>query len=198
MDFAIASLPLPVRLKPEIPWTDAELLEFCSANEGLRVEREADGAVSIMTPVGFSTMLMNQKIARIFGNWAEEDGRGVTGGPDGGFTLRDGSMLSPDAVWVSLSQVASLSEEQMQKFPKVCPEFVIELRSPSDRRVVVVAKMQQWMDNGVEVAWLVEPQQRTVTIFRQGEPAEVLVDPTSVQGDGPIQGFELVMSRVWG
>jgi len=178
--------------------SDDELLRFCEANQGLQIEREASGELRIMTPTGLKGFRMNERIVRYLGNWAEEDGRGGVGGPDAGYRLPDGSMLSPDASWFFLEKSAGLSEEEQEKFPPFCPEFVIELKSPGDRAGEVKKKMKMWMANGAALAWLIEPKQRRVTIYRQGEKPEVLFDPTSVQGTGPVQGFELVMGRVWG
>jgi Uma2 family endonuclease len=198
MDFAISSLPLPARIIPESPLSDDELLRFCEANKGLRIEKEADGELLIMTPTGLKGFTMNERIVRYLGNWAEEDGRGISGGPDAGYRLPDGSMRSPDASWFSAEKRVSLSEEEQEQFPRFCPEFVIELQSPGDRAGAMKKKMEMWIANGAEVAWLIEPKARTVTIYRRGEEPEILMDPTSVQGSGPVRGFELVMGRVWG
>jgi Uma2 family endonuclease len=90
-----------------------------------------------------------------------------------------------------------LSEEQKTGFPPVCPEFVIELRSSSDNLVDLQAKMEMWIANGAEVAWLIDPLEKAVTIYRPGEQPEHLAQPTSIQGTGPIVGFELVLARIW-
>ena len=198
MSFTLSSLPLPARLRLCEPMSDDELLRFCEENDGLQIEREPDGELVIMSPAVLSIFRMNERISRYLGNWAEEDGRGTTGGPDAAYRLLDGSMRSPDASWFSSDRVASYTEEEQAKFPPICPEFVIELRSPGDRTGAVRKKMEMWMANGAELAWLIEPEDRKVTIYRQGDEPEVLFDPTSVQGTGPVRGFELVMARVWG
>jgi Uma2 family endonuclease len=197
MNFALKEIDLPVRLHTETPMSDEEFMRFCAANESLRFERDANGEILVMSPGGFSTSVMNLLIARLLGQWAEADGRGVATGPDGGYTLPDGSVRSPDAAWVSLQKVRSLSEEEKAHFAPLCPGFVIELRSPSDRRPDLEAKMEQWILNGVEVGWLIDPKEKSVTIYRPGDQPEHLTYPTSVQGTGPITGFELVLSRIW-
>ena len=111
--------------------------------------------------------------------------------------MPDGSVRAPDAAWISTRRLASLSEEQKTGFPPVCPEFVIELRSPSDKLADLQAKMEMWIANGAEVAWLIDPLEKAVSIYRPGEQPEVLAQPTSVQGTGPIAGFELVLARIW-
>jgi len=198
MRFALAEIDLPVRLSFERPMTDDELLRFCAANEPMRVERSPKGEILVMTPAGFNTSRMNQRIGRLLDEWAETDGRGATTDSNGGYTLPDGSMLTPDAAWVALQRVEPLSAEARERFPPLSPDFVIQLRSPSDRLPELQAKMQQWIANGVQLGWLVDPKRKVVEIYRPGEQPAIHQDPTSVQGTGPVAGFELVMARVWG
>lgn len=178
--------------------SDLELMRFCDANSGLRVEREPNGDLLIMTPAGFRTSTMNDRISYFLHAWAQADGRGVTTGSDGGYALPDGSMRAPDAAWVSLERVAALSDEQQEGFAPICPDFVIELRSPRDRLAALPSKMEQWIANGAKAAWLIDPKRRTVSIYRPEQEPEELTHSSCVQGDGPVRGFELVMSRVWG
>jgi Uma2 family endonuclease len=197
MSLALNEIEPPVRLRPDAPMTDAEFMRFCAANEPMRFEREANGEILVMSPGGFSTSVTNLLIASLLQQWAEADGRGVATGPDGGYTLPDGSVRSPDAAWVSLEKVKSLSGEEKARFAPLCPDFIIELRSPSDGLSDLQTKMEQWILNGVEVGWLIDPKEKSVTIYRPGEQPEHLAHPTSVQGTGPIAGFELVMARIW-
>jgi len=140
---------------------------------------------------------MNLRIGRLLDEWAEADGRGIATGPDGGYTLPDSSMRVPDAAWVSNQRWHALSDKDQGRFAPLCPNFVIELRSPSDKIADLRAKMAQWIANGAEVAWLIDPIEKAVTIYRPGDQPEHLAQPTSVQGTGPIAGFELVMARIW-
>jgi Uma2 family endonuclease len=197
MSLALNEIGLPLHLRPDPPMTDAEFMRFCAANEPMRFEREANGEILVMSPGGFSTSVTNLLIASLLQQWAEADGRGVATGPDGGYTLPDGSVRSPDAAWVSLEKVKLLSGEEKARFPSLCPDFVIELRSPSDKLPELRTKMEHWISNGVEVGWLIDPKEKAVTIYRPGDQPEHLAHPTSVQGIGPIAGFELVMSRIW-
>ena len=197
MNIDLSEVELPVRLRFERPMTDEELMRFCTANEVLRVEREPNGEILVMTPAGSRTSKMNLRIGRFLDEWAEADGRGVAFDSNGGFTLPDGSMRAPDGAWVELRRWQALSEKQQTGYAPVCPDFVIQLRSPSDRLPDVEAKMEQWIANGARVGWLIDPERRVVTIYRAGQAVEVLEDPSSVQGDGPVAGFELVMARVW-
>ena len=198
MNLALPQADLPVRLRFQRPMSDEELIRFCAENEVLRVEREPNGEILVMTPAGSRTSRMNSRITRFLDEWAEADGRGVATDSNGGYTLPDGSMRAPDGAWVELRRWQALSAEQQTGYAPVCPDFVIELRSPSDRLPDVEAKMEQWIANGARVGWLIDPERKVVAIYRAGQAAEVLEDPSSVQGDGPVAGFELVMERVWG
>ena len=176
---------------------DDELLRFCAANGDLRVEREPNGEILLMTPANIKTSKMNTRIVRLLDEWAEADGRGIATGPDGGYTLPDGSMRAPDAAWTVNTRWNALSDQDQGRFAPICPDFIIELRSPSDSLKDLNLKMQQWVANGAQLAWLIDPIERSVTIYRPNQQPEQLIDLTSVQGNSPISGFELVLSRIW-
>lgn len=178
--------------------SDDELLKFCAANDALRVEREANGDVLVMTPAGNRTGKKNTAIISALDVWAQTDGRGYAFDSNTGFTLPDGSMRSPDAAWVAVERWDALSEEDQIRFSPICPEFVVDLRSESDRLKDLETKMEQWMANGAKVGWLIDPELRLVTIFRANRDQERLEYPAKVVGDGPVAGFELEMKRIWG
>ena len=190
-------MPLPLRFRHEKPMTDDELMRFCAANDLLRVERDANGEILVMTPAGSKTSKMNLRIGRFLDEWAETDGRGVSFDSSGGFTLPDGSMRAADAAWLRLERWNALSAADQSRYAPVCPDFVIELRSPSDTLNELEAKMEQWLANGAQLAWLIDPSSQTVTVYRPGDAPEVFQQPSSVQGTGLIAGFELVMTRIW-
>ncbi len=177
--------------------TDDDLLRFCAANDPLRVEREESGEIVVMTPAGSGTSRMNMRIGRLLDEWAEADGRGVTFDSNGGFKLPDGSVRAADAAWLRLSCWDALSPAEQSRYAPVCPDFVIELRSPSDSLPDLEEKLRQWIRNGVQLAWLIDPGQRAVSVYRPGEPTELHTNPTSVQGTGPVAGFDLVLDRIW-
>jgi Uma2 family endonuclease len=177
--------------------TDDELLRFCAANDGLRVERAANGEILVMTPAGSKTGKKNADVIIDLGMWNRENDRGVVFESNTGFTLPDGSMLSPDAAWVDRRRWEALSDRDQERFAPICPDFVIELRSPSDNLSELQAKMLQWIANGAQLAWLIDPIEQEVSIYRPGESPEVHHHPTSVQGSGVMAGFELVMARIW-
>lgn len=197
MSLELFEIDPPVRIRPESPMSDEEFMRFCAANEPMRLEREPDGEITVMSPSGFETGRINSRITRLLDEWAETDGRGTVTDSNGGYALPDGSVRAPDAAWIKFGKVQPLSEEQQAGFPPVSPDFVIELRSPSDKPADLRRKMQWWLDNGVELGWLIDPYEKSVTIYRPGAEPEEHVNPTSVQGTGPVAGFELVLSRIW-
>lgn len=197
MNFALREMPLPLRFRPETPMSDEELMRFCAANDAVRVERDANGELIVMTPAGGNTGKMNTDVILELGIWNRQDRRGIVFESNTGFTLPDGSMLSPDAAWIERRRWEALSERERKRFVPLCPDFVIELRSPSDSLPELQKKMQQWIANGAQLAWLIDPIEREVTVYRPDDSPEVHHEPSSVQGSGVIAGFELVMARVW-
>jgi Uma2 family endonuclease len=197
MNIELAELELPIWIRRDRPITDDELMRLSAENELLRLERDANGELIVMSPTGLEGSSQNSEIITDLTNWARQDGRGKVFDSGGGFTLPDGSMRIPDAAWLSWQRWNTLPRSEQKKFGRVVPEFVIELRSETDRLPVLQEKMELWIANGVEVAWLIDPQEKSVTIYRPNQQPEHHIHPTSVQGDGPIVGFELAMSRIW-
>ena len=198
MNLALDNLELPIRIRTERPLTDDEFMEFCAANELARVERDSNGELIVMMAGGLEGGSEELSAGSELRVWALEDGRGKALGANSTFHLPDGSLRAADAAWVSWERWNALTERQRKRFGPLCPEFVIEVRSESDRLKPLQAKMKLWIRNGVELGWLIDPKRRVVEVYRAGESAEVWEDPTSVQGTGCARGFELVMGRVWG
>ncbi|WP_263383377.1 Uma2 family endonuclease [Granulicella arctica] len=197
MNLSLVGVPLPLRLKPETPMSDEQLMTFCAANEILRVERDANGEVIVMTPTGAASGGRNMDISTDLNIWARLNGTGKAFDSSTGFTLPDGSMRSADVAWLLLSRWSALSKEQQRGFAPLCPDFVIELRSSTDSLADLRTKMKLWIANGVQLAWLIDPDHQAVTIYRPNHEPELLHHPTSVQGDGVMTGFELPMARIW-
>jgi Uma2 family endonuclease len=180
------------------PLTDEELLRFCVANEPARVERDVNGELIVRSPNHPAGSAIEGDVYGELRQWAHEDGRGRAFPATAGFTLPDGSMRAADAAWVDRRRWDLLSGKELKSFTALTPEFVIEVRSDSERLGALREKMESWIANGAELAWLIDPERRVVEIYRPGEAPEVHEDPTSVQGSGCVRGFELVMARVWG
>ena len=200
MQLTLTPLELPLYVRLSQQSSEGDLLRFCAENDSLRIEREPNGELHVMSPSGSGTGNRNADIIFQLMRWAMEDGRGNVFDSNSGFTLPDGSVRSPDASWVGLPRWAALTREQQSGFAPLCPEFVIELRSPSDNLADLQAKMRSWLHNGAQLAWLIDPERQVVEIYRPGtEMAEpqTLQACIAVEGEGPAAGFTLDLARIW-
>jgi Uma2 family endonuclease len=197
MNLALSEVELPVRLRLDRPMTDAELLRFCAVNGDLRIERDVNGELIVMTPAGSESGGLNMEISTDLNIWARADGRGKAFDSSTGFTLPDGSMRNPDSAWLLFERWNALTRADQRRFAPVCPDFVIELRSPSDGLEALRSKMAMWIKNGAQVGWLIDPERKVVEVYRAGQAVEVLEGPETVVGDGPVAGLVLEMARVW-
>ena len=189
--------PVVLRLAPVLNLTDEQLRSLCSLNDDLRIERNVKGELELLPPANITAGSQNAGInARLF-VWAEGDGRGVAFDSSTGFTLPSGAVRSPDASWVLKSRLAELSESEKQKFAAICPDFVIELRSNSDALTALTAKMQEYLDNGIKLGWLIDPFQGRVHVYRPGTPVEVLEGPETLSGNPELPGFSLDLKPIW-
>jgi Uma2 family endonuclease len=197
MPIDLLELPMPVVLRLESPISDEELMRFSERNKPFKVERNKEGELVIMTPVGGIGSTHEAYVAYQLLDWNESVQRGVAFISNAGFNLPDGSCLSPDASWLALNRWNALTHEQQVGYPPLCPDFLIELRSQSDARRALEAKMQLWMENGAKLAWLVDPIDGRVTIYRSGNAPETLDHPEVVKAGAPVEGFELRCTRLW-
>jgi len=198
MQAALQDVPLPVRLRHPVPMSDDELMAFSEANKPCKVERLASGEILLMTPSGFRNNRREAYMVHELFAWAEADGRGEAFSSNAGFNLPDGSTLSPDGGWVESSRLAALSVREQERFLPFAPDFLIEILSPSDSLPELDAKMEQWISNGVRLAWHIDPFGGTVAIYAPGQTPIVLSRPEAVEGTEPVAGFRLKMARVWG
>ncbi|MBV9157581.1 MAG: Uma2 family endonuclease [Acidobacteriaceae bacterium] len=193
----IASLRRIV-LRPNLRFSEEDFLEFCGDNPDLHIEETAEGDLIIMAPSGFESGFIGSRIFAKLNTWAEKDGRGIALAAETGFRLPDSSLYSPDAAWVPFERVKAIPRESRRVFPRVLPAFVIEVRSPSDRKKDLHEKMLAYMRNGVELAWMIDPQSRTVSIYKPGQETPVeLNDRQRVKGEGPVAGFVLDLKRIY-
>ncbi len=176
--------------------TTEQFYEFCQTNRDLRIERTANGDVIVMPPTFSDTGNRNGRIALQVGNWADKDGTGETFDSSSGFTLPNGAIRSPDTSWIKLERWNALTEQQKASFAPICPDFAIELRSKTDTLRSLQAKMQEYIDNGASLGWLIDRQQRKVYIYRPNRETEILDNPESVSGDPELPGFVLQMAKV--
>ena len=191
--------PVWVKFKPLEYMDDEAISKFSALNPELRVERTAEGEIVVMPPAFSNTSNRNGRITTQLGNWAERDDTGEYYNATGGFRLPNGALRSPAASWVSHSRMEALTSEQRSSFFHICPDFVIELRSTSDSLRAVQDKMQEYMDNGSRLGWLIDPLSAPprVHVYRPGAEVEILDKPAQVSGDRELPGFVLNMTRIW-
>ena len=194
---AIVGGPLRVRLQPALCPTDDQFYEFCRLNRELRIERGAEGEVTIMPPAGWESARKNARITYQLEAWAMQDGTGAAADSSAGYVLPNGAVRSSDASWISNTRLASVTAEQRSRFLPLCPDFVIELRSPADRLPALQGKMAEYIANGTSLGWLIDPLNREVFVYRPSLDVERLDSPESLSGHPVMTGFELRMGDIW-
>jgi len=192
------ALPAKLTLNPELRMNDDEYYEFCMASPDVRFERTAEGEIVIVPPAGGESDYQSADVVGQLRVWAKRDGRGKWFGSSTEFILPTGAALSPDAAWVSNRRLSQISKEQRRKFQPICPEFIVEVMSPSDRLKAAQKKMEEWMRAGVELGWLIDGDQQTVYVYRAGQAGpETQTGVLKIAGEGPVAGFELDLTDIW-
>jgi Uma2 family endonuclease len=199
MQIALPDLTLPATLSfdPENRLNDDEYYEFCVANADINFERTSEGEIIIVPPAGGESDFRNVEVIGLLREWAKKNGDGRAFGSSVQFMLPDGSALSPDAAWVSNARVATLSKQELRKFPHLVPEFVVEVLSPSDRLSAARKKMRVWAANGVELGWLIDGDNRRVYVYRGTAEPRLVTDADSISGEGPVEGFVMPLREIW-
>jgi Uma2 family endonuclease len=177
--------------------TPEEFWEFCSVNRKLNAELTKDGEVIIMAPTGFNSSEMNSEINYQLQGWARKDATGTTTDSNGAYVLQNGAAYAPDAAWISNARLEKFTPEERRKFLPVAPDFVIELLSPSDSLAELQAKMLEWIENGVRLGWLIDPQRNRVLVYSPNQETGILENPEKVSGDEVLPGFELHLREIW-
>lgn len=177
--------------------TDEKFWELCVANPELRLERTAEGKVIIMPPVASETGAHNLDISAQLWFWNRRSGLGMAFDSSAGFILPNGAIRSPDTAWIRQSRWDALTRQEQARFAPICPDFVVELRSRSDKLADVRKKMLEYIENGARLGWLIDPQEQRVYIYRPGHALEVLDDPETVSGDPVLPGFALELSGIF-
>jgi Uma2 family endonuclease len=188
--------PFKLNVK-EMELTDEQFSRLCQENPELRLELSAQGELIIMAPTGFETGRRNSRLTRHLDSWAETDRTGVACDSSTLFTLPNGAKRSPDASWVKKERLAALTENQREGVLPLCPDFVVELRSPTDSLSVLQEKMQEYIENGARLGWLIDPIEKRVYVYRPGQPAESLDNPDTLSGDPVLPGFVLYVQELW-
>lgn len=191
-------LGLPFKLNVRrVRLTEEQFALLCQENRDLRFELTAQQELVIMPPAGSETGWRNGTLTHHLVAWARTDGTGLAFDSSAGFTLPNGAIRSPDASWVRKERWDALTEDQQEGFAPLCPDFVVELRSRTDRLSDLHDKMQEYIDNGARLGWLIDPLDKRVYVYCPGQPIEELDDPATLSGDPVLPGFVLPVRELW-
>jgi Uma2 family endonuclease len=188
---------LVVKFRPLYDMTPDEFYEFCRLNPGLNIELTAGGEVLFMSPSGAGTGARNLHVAGALWQWAGQNKQGLAFDSSAGFTLPNKAVRAPDAAWVRRERWTALTPEQREHFAPLCPDFVVEVASPSDRLADLQAKMDEYLANGAQLGWLIIPERRSAYVYRPGEEAQLLSNVDSISGDPTLPGFVLDLTPIW-
>lgn len=177
--------------------TDEQFDKLCRENPELRLELTSKGELIIMPPTGMKTGWRNSMLNHRLVEWTERDGSGFAFDSSTLFTLPDGSKRSPDASWIRREKVENLSVREQEGFAAITPDVVVELCSPSDSRQVLEEKMLDYMRNGVQLGWLIDPQRKRAQVYRLAQPVETLENPASLTGDPILPDFVFNPQEIW-
>ena len=196
MTIAIDDALLPATLTAH-PMTDEEFTAFCAEHPELNFEMSSEGELIVMAPTHSDTGASNYEVAIQFGIWAKKDRRGIGCDSSTGFVLPNGARRSPDVSWTLKTRIAQLVPRKRESFWHLCPDFVIEVRSDSDRLNPLRAKMAEYLAQGAQLGWLIDPKNRSVEIYRPNGEVEKRSGADSLAGEGPVAGFVLDLRSVW-
>ncbi|MBA2276921.1 MAG: Uma2 family endonuclease [Chloroflexia bacterium] len=189
--------PVTLRLRPAIDLTPDLLLDLSRLNPELRFELTAEGELIVMSPSGWESGHQNAGITALLWLWADRDGTGAVSDSSTLFELPNKAVRSSDAAWVTNARLAAIPTEQRRKQLPLCPDFVIELRSPTDRLPALQDKMREYMDNGARLGWLIDPDHKRVYVYHPEIPVQQLDNPETLSADPVLTGFVLDLRKVW-
>ena len=188
---------LPPRLELKIDLTDEQFWQLCRDNDDLRFETTAKGELIIMSPTGSITSDRNSDLNFQLRAWNRQNNLGKVFDSNGGFVLPNGAKLAPDSSWVKMERWDALTPEEQNRFAPLCPDFVVELMSPSDRLPKTREKMEEYMENGAQLGWLINRSKGQVEIYRPNREVEILDNPQTVSGENVLPGFVLDLATIW-
>ncbi len=191
-------MALVLNLRPTIQVTDEQLEQISRANPNLKLERSPEGELIVMALTGGETGRRNSNLTGQLWSWNQQAELGESFDSSTGFRLPDGAIRSPDAAWIRNERWQTLTPTQKQKYVPLCPDFVVELRSSSDALEELQAKMQEYLDNGLRLGWLIDPESQTVEIYRPSSPVEILQKPEYLSGEDVLVGFSLKLKGILG
>ncbi len=179
-----------------VPLTSEQFYRLCNDNPELRMELTAKGELILMSPTGAKTGYRNSELNYQLVGWAKADGNGITFDSSTVFALPTGAKRSPDASWIQRKRWDALSDEEQEKFAPLCPDFVAELRSPSDQLATLEAKMDEYIQNGARLGWLLDPIEKRIYAYRPSRKVEVLENPTHVEGEDVLEGLVVDLQEI--
>ena len=188
---------LELQMSPVWEMNADSFFDFCQLNPHLRIERNALGKLILFPLADSLTGNRNAKLIQQLANWTDQDGKGIGFDSSAGFILPSGATRSPDASWIKLTRWNSISDAQKAKFAPIAPDFVVELRSPSDSLQMLKDKMQEYIDNGVSLGWLIERPSRQVYIYTPSKNVQCLDNPSTVDNDSLLPGLSLDLTKIW-
>lgn len=191
----VTTISLPPTLELMIDLTDEQFFELCLKNRDYRFERTANGELIIMPPTGSETSNCNIELSFQLQAWSRRNNLGIAFDSSGGFILLNGANRSPDASWIKIERWKALTAEQKSKFAPICPDFVVELLSASDLPTTQ-KKMQEYINNGAKLGWLLNRKNQQVEIYRPGQSVDILQSPTSLSGEDLLPGFTLQLQGI--
>jgi len=177
--------------------TDEQFFQLCQDNDDLRLELTAEGELIIMPPTGGTTGLRNADITSQIKIWAKKDGTGLSFDSSTMFCLPNGAKRSPDGAWLKRERWDQLTEEQRESFVPLCPDFILELRSATDRLLFLQDKMQEYIANGAQLGLLIDPKSKQAYVYRPTQPVECLDNPQTISCDPVLPGFALSLKDIW-
>jgi Uma2 family endonuclease len=183
-------------LRPTLELTDEQFEQICRSNPDLKFERTAKGELVVVALTGGETGRRNIKLSARLETWSDAAGLGVAFDSSTGFRLPNGAIRSPDAAWICLERWESLTPQQRKKIVPLCPDFLVELRSPNDELEDLQAKMQEYLANGLKLGWLLDPDTQTVEIYRPDRAVEVLTNSIDLSGEDVLPGFRLDLTGI--
>lgn len=188
---------LTLTLDPVVRLTREQFYELCKVNHDIRLERSSTGDLVLMPPTGWESGKRNADLTTNLNLWNRQAQLGIVFDSSTGFSLPNGADRSPDVAWVEKSRLETLAPDPA-KFLPLAPDFVIELRSATDKLATLQHKMSEYRDCGVRLGWLIDPSEKRVEIYRLGRPTEYLRQPDQLSGEEVLPSFVLVMAEIWG
>jgi Uma2 family endonuclease len=186
-----------LKIPPALNWDSEQFFQLCQTNPDLNLERSAEGELLIMPPTGGETGRANAELLTEISIWNRKTQLGVVFDSSTCFRLPQGGDRSPDVAWIQAERWHALTLEERRRFPPLCPDFVIELLSPSDRAPLTREKMAEFLASGLRLGWLIDPQVKQVEIYRPDQAVEILAEPAELSGERVLPGFTLNLAWLW-